>query len=193
MALRKPRFKTQRRLGTELPGLGKAGALERRPYPPGESGNKRKKYSDYALRLEEKQKLRCNYVLKERQLRRFIRDSKTGQTANWLNKLASLLESRLDNVIFKLGFAPSIPAARQLINHGHVLVDGGKASIASMVVKTGQELSLKGKAMKSQTVLQGLQSPRVKLPDFLKKEEKTRENCRHSSKPAGVEAYLFFF
>ena len=78
----------------------------------------------------------------------------------------------MDNVVFKLGFAPSIPAARQLISHGHVLLDGKKASIASMVVTTGQEISIKDKAMKSQTVLQGLQSPRVKLPDFLKKEDK---------------------
>ena len=172
MALRKPRFKTQRRFGTELPGLGKPGALERRPYPPGESGNKRKKYSDYALRLEEKQKLRWNYVLKERQLRRFIRDSKKGQSANWLNNLACLLESRLDNVVFKLGFAPSLPAARQLISHGHVRVNGKKSDISSAVVKTGQEISLKDKAAKSQTVLQGLEQPRLKLPDFLRKEEK---------------------
>lgn len=173
MALRKPRFKTQRRLGTELPGLGKPGALERRPYPPGESGNKRKKYSDYALRLEEKQKLRCNYALKERQLRRFIRDSKRGQSANWLNNLACLLESRLDNVVFKLSFAPSLPAARQLISHGHVLVDGKKNSISSAVVKKGQEISLTDKAAKSQTALQGLGQPRLKMPDFLRKEKKS--------------------
>ena len=69
------RFKIQRRLGVELPGLGKAGALERRPYPPGENGNKRRKYSDFALRLEEKQKVRCHYELREEHLRRFIRQS----------------------------------------------------------------------------------------------------------------------
>ena len=127
MAVRRHSFKTQRRLGLELPGLGKSGALSRRPYPPGESGNKRKKYSDYALRLEEKQKLRLNYILTERQLRRFIRDSKTGQPANWVNSLAGRLERRLDNVVFRLGFAPSIPAARQLVSHGHILVDGKKS------------------------------------------------------------------
>lgn len=172
MALRKARFKTQRRLGTELPGLGKSGALERRPYPPGESGNKRKKYSDYALRLEEKQKLRYHYVLKERQLRRFIRDAKQGQSSHWVNKLISLLERRLDNVIFRLGFAPSIPAARQLINHGHVLVEGRKADIPSLVVKENQEISLKEKSLKNQIVLQGLQNPRLEMPDYLRKEEK---------------------
>ena len=193
MALRKPRFKTQRRLGTELPGLGKSGALERRPYPPGESGNKRKKYSDYALRLEEKQKLRCNYVLKERQLRRFIRDSKKGQSANWLNKLACLLESRMDNVVFKLGFAPSLPAARQLISHGHVLLDGKKATISSAIVKKDQEISLKDKAAKSQTVLQGLQEPRMKMPDFLRKEEKNGKIIGILQGTPGLEHIPFSF
>lgn len=170
--LRRARFKTQRRLGTELPGLGKSGALERRPYPPGESGNKRKKYSDYALRLEEKQKLRYHYVLKERQLRRFIRNAKQGQSTHWVNKLISLLEGRLDNVIFRLGFAPSIPAARQLVTHGHVLVEGKKVDIPSFVVKENQKISVKEKSSKNQIVLQGLQSARLEMPDYLRKEEK---------------------
>ena len=170
--LRKARFKTQRRLGVELPGLGKSGALERRPYPPGESGNKRKKYSDYALRLEEKQKLRYHYVLKERQLRRFIRQAKTGKSSHWVNKLISLLEKRLDNVIFRLGFAPSIPAARQLITHGHVLVEGKKVDIPSFVLTENQAISIKEKSLKNQIVLQGLQSPRLEMPDYLRKEEK---------------------
>ena len=173
MAIRRPRFKVQRRLGTELPGLGKAGALDRRPYPPGESGNKRKKYSDYTLRLEEKQKLRHNYILKESQLRRFIRDSKKGgQSGNWVSKLASLLERRLDNVVFRLGLAPSLMSARQLVGHGHVLVEGKKVNIPSFVVKKGQQITLKDKAFKNQIVLQGLQSPRLEIPDYLRKEEK---------------------
>ena len=132
----KARFRVQRRLGVELPGLGKPGALERRPYPPGESGNKRKKYSDYALRLEEKQKLRIHYGLKERQLRRFIRSAKTGQQGSgWVNKLVGALERRLDNVIFRLGLAPSIASARQLVSHGHVLVDNQRVDIPSYVLK----------------------------------------------------------
>ena len=167
------RFKIQRRLGTELPGLGKAGALERRPYPPGESGNKRKKYSDYALRLEEKQKVRFHYCLKERQLRRFIRNAKTGQSSNWINKLIGLLERRLDNVVFRLGLAPSIPSARQLVSHGHVQVDGKRVDIPSFVLKPGQEVSLKEKSEKNQIVLTALKNPRMSAPDFLKKEEKS--------------------
>ncbi len=164
------RFRVQRRLGVELPGLGKPGALERRPYPPGESGNKRKKYSDYALRLEEKQKIRSHYFLKENQLRRFIRNAKTGQSSNWVNKLIGLLERRLDNVIFRLGLAPSIPSARQLVSHGHVQVDKKRVNIPSYVLKPGEEISLKEKSTKNQIVLSALKNPRLEVPDFLKKE-----------------------
>ena len=194
MAIRKPRFKIQRRLGTELPGLGKSGALDRRPYPPGESGNKRKKYSDYALRLEEKQKLRFNYLLRETQLRRFIRDSKKGgQSANWVNKLASLLERRLDNVIFRLGLTPSLLSARQLVGHGHVMVDGKKVDIPSCVVKQGQEVTIKDKALKNQNVLQALQNPRLEIPDYLRKEEKNGKIVGTVQALPGIEHIPFTF
>jgi small subunit ribosomal protein S4 len=164
------RFKVQRRLGTELPGLGKPGALERRPYPPGENGNKRRKYSDYALRLEEKQKIRVHYGLREEQLRRFIRNSKKGSATNWVNKLMGLLERRLDNLVFRLGFAGSIRAARQLCSHGHVLVDGKKVSIGSYVVPQGGKISLTEKARENQIVLQASNAPRLEVPDYLRKE-----------------------
>ena len=168
---KRARFRIQRRLGVELPGLGKAGALERRPYPPGESGNKRKKYSDYALRLEEKQKIRLHYGLKEHQLRRFIRQAKTGKGSHWVSKLAGLLERRVDNVVFRLGLAPSIRSARQLVSHGHIMVDGEKLNIPSAVLQPGQKISLKDKSEKNQIVAGARQSPRMDVPDFLKKEE----------------------
>lgn len=164
------RFKIQRRLGTELPGLGKPGALERRPYPPGENGNKRRKYSDYALRLEEKQKIRVHYGLREEQLRRFIRNSKKGAAANWVNKLVGLLERRLDNLVFRLGFAGSIRAARQLCSHGHVTVDGKKVTVGSFVVPQGAKISITEKARENQIVLQASQAPRLEVPDYLRKE-----------------------
>ncbi len=166
------RFKIQRRLGMELPGLGKAGALERRPYPPGENGNKRRKYSDYALRMEEKQKIRQHYALREKQLRRFIRDAKQGAGTNWVNKLAGLLERRLDNVIFRLGFAPSMRAARQMVSHGHVLINGRTLDISSYVVPQGAEIRLKEKGYANQIYLRAKQAPRMEVPDFLRKEEK---------------------
>ncbi len=165
------RFKIQRRLGTELPGLGKAGALERRPYPPGENGNKRKKYSDFALRLEEKQKLRFHYGLKEEQLRRFIRDSKRGAGSNWVSKLVGRLETRLDNIVFRLGLASSIRAARQLVSHGHIMVNDKKMDISSYVVPAGSTIKVSEKAKENQIVLQAQASPRLDVPEFLTKEE----------------------
>ena len=169
------RFKIQRRFGMEFPGLGKKGALERRPYPPGESGNKRRKYSDFALRLEEKQKVKSHYVLKEHQLRRFIRASKKGHSSNWVEQLAGLLERRLDNIVFRLGFAPSIPSARQLVSHGHVVVNGKKVNIPSYVIEKNDKVSVTQKALTNQIVLQAGVQPRLDLPDFLSKtEEKGR-------------------
>ena len=173
------RFKIQRRLGTELPGLGKAGALDRRPYPPGQNGNKRRKYSDFALRLEEKQKVRGHYGLKEQQLRRFIRNSKVGKGANWVSKLVGLLERRTDNVVFRLGMAPSMRAARQLISHGHVMINGKKVDVSSQVLKTGDEVRLTDKALENQIYLRAKQAPRLEVPDYLKKEER-------DGKPVGV-------
>ena len=169
------RFKIQRRFGMEFPGLGKKGALERRPYPPGESGNKRRKYSDFALRLEEKQKVKSHYILKEHQLRRFIRASKTGYSSNWVEKLAGLLERRLDNIVFRLGFAPSIPSARQLVSHGHIVVNGKKVNIPSYIVQKNDKVSMTQKALTNQIILQASVQPRLDLPDFLSKtEEKGR-------------------
>ena len=167
------RFKIQRRFGIELPGLGKPGALERRPYPPGENGNKRKKYSDFALRLEEKQKVRMHYELREEQLRQFIRKAKRGSGANWVKKLAGLLECRLDNVVFRLGFAPSMRSARQMVSHGHVQVDGKYVNVGSFVVRTGQEITLTDKGLNNQIYLRAKQAPRLEVPEFLRKEDKS--------------------
>ena len=165
-----PRFKRQRRLSIELPGLGKSGALDRRPYPPGQHGNQRRKLSEYALRLEEKQKIIFHYGIREEQLRRFVRDSKRGEVTDWVDNLIGRLERRLDNVLFRLGFAPSIRAARQMVLHGHVRVDGKKVTIGSVVLKPGAKVALTDKGYKSVNYLQAKASPRLELPDFLGKE-----------------------
>ncbi len=190
----KARFRIQRRLGTELPGFGKVGALERRPYPPGEAGNKRKKFSNYALQLEEKQKIMFHYGLREKQLRRFIRDSKKGNAAkNWINALAGLLELRLDNTVFRLGFAPSIRGARQLVSHGHVFVNNKKVSIGSFVLKAGDVISLKDKSYEHQLVLQCKDSPRLDMPDFLEKTEKDGKPIGSVKSLPGTESIPFSF
>lgn len=162
-----PRFKRQRRLSTELPGLGKPGALDRKPYPPGQHGNQRRKLSEYALRLEEKQKLLFHYGLREEQLRRFVRDAKTGKVTDWVDALIGRLERRADNVVFRLGFAPSIRAARQMVSHGHVLVNGKKLTIGSALVPVGGEVKLTEKGYKSTNFLQAKASPRLELADYL--------------------------
>lgn len=187
------RFKIQRRFGIELPGLGKPGALERRPYPPGENGNKRRKYSDYALRLEEKQKIRLHYGLKEEQLRRFIRDAKKGSAANWTGQLMGRLERRLDNVVFRLGFAPSIRAARQLVSHGHVRVNGKKINIGSYVLNQSDKVGLTEKALQNQSVMQAMQAPRLEVPDFLRKETEGGQEVGIVQANPGMEHVPFTF
>lgn len=171
----KSRFKIQRRLGVELPGLGKPGALDRRPYPPGQHGQRRKKISEYTIRLMEKQKVLLHYGLREGQLRTLVKKSKRKASADktWVEVLVERLERRLDNVIFRLGFAPSIPAARQMVRHGHVLVNGKRVSIPSAEVAEGAEVTLKEKAYQSVNYLQAKATPRLQLPAFLNKEEKS--------------------
>lgn len=137
-----PRLRIMRRLGVALPGLsGKS--PERRPQPPGQHGaNKRRKISDYALHLMEKQKLRYHYGLTERQLRRAVAEASAG-TGESGARLAEFLERRLDNLVFRAGFAPTIPAARQLVRHGHILLDGRRADIPSMRVARGAVVSVR--------------------------------------------------
>ena len=126
---------------------------------------------DYTLRLEEKQKWKMHYCLKEHQLRRFIRNAKKGGGSSWLGKLANLLESRLDNIVFRLGLAPSIPSARQLIRHGHILVEGKKKDIPSIVLEPGQQVAVKEKSKNHQMVLMAKKSPRLEAPNYLNKDE----------------------
>ena len=124
-----PRLKIIRRLGTPLPGLMRTDPDLRRPYPPGQHGpTRRKKLSDYALRLMEKQKLRFHYGVSEKQMRKYMKNA-ARQKGNKGANLLSLLERRLDNVVFRAGWAPTIPAARQMVRHGHVHVGGRRARL----------------------------------------------------------------
>ena len=158
---------------TELPGMGKAGALERKPYPPGEAGQKRRKFSEYALQLEEKQKVLYHYDLRESQLRRFVDEAKRTAQINWVDSLIGLLELRVDNLIFRLGFAPSIRSARQIVSHRKVLVNGKRVDIRSAVLKIGDKISLVPEAYGQQDFLNANGSPRLPLPEYLAKEGTT--------------------
>ncbi len=188
-----PRFKIQRRLMTELPGLGKPGALVRRPYPPGQHGQKRRKYSEFGLQLEEKQKLRFHYGLHEEQLRRMIKKAKKSTDTNWAETLINLLEKRIDNVVFRLGFASSIPAAKQLISHGKVLVNGKKLDVCSAIIKVGDVVSLKTEAYQNQVYLQAKQTPRLPLPSFMSKELKNNQEIGWLIDEPKLEAVPFQF
>lgn len=117
-------------------------SVDRRAYPPGEHGQGRRKASEYGLQLREKQKAKRYYGLLESQFRGYfeLAAKKQGQTGE---NLLSILESRLDNVIYRLGFAMSRPEARQLVTHGHFLVNGRKVNIPSFLVKPGQVISIK--------------------------------------------------
>jgi small subunit ribosomal protein S4 len=163
------KWKKQRALGIELPGLGKPGALEKRNYPPGQHGKTvtRKKLTQYAIQLHEKQKLLFHYGLREEQLRRFVRTAKSRSASNWIDTLVSLLERRLDNIVFRLGFARSMAAARQLVNHGHVLVDDRVLTIGSALVRPGAAIRLTEYASGAMTEASRT-SPRLPLPSFLR-------------------------
>jgi small subunit ribosomal protein S4 len=161
---RGPRLRIVRRLG-DLPGLTRKSA--RRAYPPGQHGQERKKRSEYAIRLEEKQKLRFNYGVTERQLLRYVRKARraagsTGQV------ILQLLEMRLDNTVFRMGMAPTIPAARQLVNHGHVTVNGGVVDIASFQCRPGNVIGVRDRDQSKKLVEANLQYPGLaNLPSHL--------------------------
>jgi small subunit ribosomal protein S4 len=168
MPPRKPRLKVIRRLGTALPGLTRK-QPEWKTYPPGQHGpaGKRRKASTYKARLEEKQKLRYNYGVSERQLRHaFERAAKEpGPTGE---NLLALLERRLDNVVFRLGIAPTIPAGRQLVSHGHIRVNGRRLDRASYLVEIGDTITVSDKARNNTAVMQAVKrGPEIKLPSFL--------------------------
>jgi len=169
---RKTRFKIQRSLLVELPGLGKAGAMERRAYPPGQHGHRRRKLSEYGIHLREKQKLKFHYGLREEQLKRFVRAAKRKESGRWMDQLIHDLESRLDNIVFRLGFANSIPAARQLVRHGKVFVNGKKISIGSQAVKLKDVITLSPKTYSNPAVMLSRQNPRLPLATYLSLENR---------------------
>ena len=162
-----PRVRISRRLG--VPIFGSSKYIERRPYPPGAHGPKsRRKYTDYAIGLMEKQKLRYFYGLQERQFRNVYERAlrMRGVTGE---KMLQILETRLDNLVYQSGFALTRPAARQLVSHGHVRVNGRKVSVASFAVKVNDVIQVKDHS-KSKTVIQkGLESSTSRaVPDWVR-------------------------
>src|SRR5699024_4529129 len=139
-----PIWKKSHRFGIVLTGTGKE--LDKRPYAPGQHGaNQRRKLSEYGLQLQEKQKLRFMFGLNERQFRNLFDSAGKMKGVHGENFMV-LLESRLDNLVYRLGFARTRRQARQLVNHGHITVDGQRTNIPSYSVKIGQTIGLREKS-----------------------------------------------
>lgn len=141
--------------------------VERRGYPPGQHGQGRARFSDFGVQLREKQKVKRMYGLLEKQFARTMKRA-TRMKGRAGENLLVLLERRLDNVIFRMGFATSRAEARQLIRHGHFLVDGRKASIPSMALRTGASVSVREKSRKISRIAGALEALEGKsLPQWL--------------------------
>lgn len=139
-----PVFKKSRRYGFSILESGKEFAKGKsRTTPPGVHGASKRKMSDYGLHLNEKQKVRYMYGVNERQFRNTFEKAKKNKHFTAGMSMLLTLESRLDNIVYRMGWAPTRRAARQLVTHGHILLDGKKADIASINVKVGQSLSIK--------------------------------------------------
>lgn len=167
-----PVWKKSRRLSFSVLETGEE--LKKRTYAPGQHGpTKRVKLSGYGMQLREKQRIRSMYGLNERQFHNlFVKASKMDGMAG-VNFL-TLLESRLDNIVYRMGFARTRKAARQLVNHGHVLVNGKKLNIPSALVKPGQEISLKEKSLNLAVVKESLES-QIQTPAFIEVDKENKK------------------
>ena len=169
-----PKTKISRRFGEPIYGPDKN--LDRRNFPPGQHGpaNKthRRKVSDYGNQLLQKQKAKYVYGMLEKQFHRFyeIARARKGNTGEILLQLC---ESRLDNVVYRLGLAPTRPAARQLVTHRHVELDGRVVNVPSAIVRPGQKVGIRERDRNMEAVVESLKHPREKAYDWLEFDEAT--------------------
>jgi small subunit ribosomal protein S4 len=160
-----PRHRACRRARTPL-CQSKRCPVDRRPYPPGEHGRGRIRESDYLVQLREKQKLRAMYGVLERQFRKYYREAarRPGITGE---SLLQMLEQRLDNVVWRSGLAATRPQARQLVNHGHFLVNGRKVDIPSYQVQPGHVITLKDRSKDLIAVQHSVDTQGRAVPDWM--------------------------
>ncbi len=160
------KYKINRRLGVNLWGRPKS-PINKREYPPGQHGQRRRKPSDFGVQLAAKQKLKGYYGnIGERQFRRYYQEAsrRRGDTGQ---RLVELLERRLDAVIYRAKFVPTVFAARQFVNHGHILVNGKRVNIPSYQVRDGDVVQIKDKSRELPLVLDAIDSAERDLPDYL--------------------------
>ncbi|MDR3512425.1 MAG: 30S ribosomal protein S4 [Caulobacteraceae bacterium] len=166
------KYKIDRRMGENIWGRPKS-PVNQRTYGPGQHGQRRKsKVSDFGLQLRAKQKLKGYYGnLTEKQFARTYEDAarKRGNTAE---ALVGLLESRLDAIVYRAKFVPTVFAARQFVNHGHVLVNGKRVNIASYRVKPGDVVSVRERSRNMALVLEAIQSSEREVPDYIEMDAK---------------------
>jgi small subunit ribosomal protein S4 len=156
-----PSWKLSRRLKFSVLENGKE--LQKRNYAPGQHGQRRAKLSEYGLQLQEKQKVRFTYGVNEKQFRNLF--EKAGKLpGKHGDNFLMLLESRLDNLVYRLGFATTRRQARQLVNHGHIVVDGNKVDIPSYLCKPGQTIALKESSRSLQIVKDALEATVTRVP-----------------------------
>lgn len=172
-----PKDRLSRREGFDLYGAGVK--LTRLTVPPGVHGPRGvSKQSQYAKQLREKQKAKRFYGLMEKQFRRYVTTALKTK-GNTGEMLLSLLERRLDNTVFRLGFAPTRPAARQIVSHRHVLIDGKKVNIPSYQVRSGETITLDAKAMQIPSLKKLLAEEDFKIPAWLKRKGAAGRVERH--------------
>ncbi|MBR9825779.1 MAG: 30S ribosomal protein S4 [Alphaproteobacteria bacterium] len=161
------KYKIDRRMGENLWGRPKS-PINSRPYGPGQHGQRRKgKMSDFGIQLMAKQKLKGYYGnITEKQFRRTY-DEAVRRTGNTAENLIGLLESRLDAVVYRSKFVPTVFAARQFVNHGHVKVNGVKTNIPSYRCKPGDVIEVRERSRSMALVLEALESPERDIPDYI--------------------------
>ena len=168
----KSKYKINRRLGVNLWGRPKS-PINKREYGPGEHGQRRRKASDYGTQLRAKQKLKGYYGnITERQFRRYYNEA-VRRRGDAGETLIGILERRLDAVVYRMKFVPTVFAARQFINHGHIKVNGVKVNIPSYLVKDEDIIEVREKSREIGLVLDGIESPERDVPDYVEVDHNT--------------------
>lgn len=163
---RSSKYKLDRRLGVNLWGRPKS-PVNLREYGPGEHGQRRRKVSDFGVQLQAKQKLKGYYgEISEKQFRRIYAEA-VRRRGDTLENLVGLLERRLDMVIYRMNFAPTVFAARQIVNHGHIHVNGRRVTVASYRVKDGDAIEVRARSKQHPLILETIQHPERDVPDYV--------------------------
>ena len=163
---RASKYKLDRRLGVNLWGRAKS-PVNLREYGPGQHGQRRRKVSDFAVQLAAKQKLKGYYgEISEKQFRRLYAEA-VRRRGDTLENLVGLLERRLDMVVYRMNFAPTIFAARQIVSHGHIHVNGRRVTVASYRVEDGDTVEVRARSKQHPLILETVQHPERDVPDYV--------------------------